>query len=246
MKIKSILISQPEPTGDASPYANLTKQSNLKIDFRPFIHVEGVSTKEVRMQKIDFSQFSAVILTSRNAVDHYFRLAEEMRFTVPTTMKYFCQSEAIAFYLQRYIIYRKRKIYVGQKKLEDLEPFFKKYPSEKFLVPTSDSMNDEIPTALNKFKLDWQRAVLFKTVCSDLSDLKNIKYDVLVFYSPYGIKSLFENFPKFAQNDTKIAAYGQATIQAAQDAGLVIDIPAPTKETPSMTMALEKFIKNAK
>lgn len=242
MKIKSILISQPEP-GEGSPYASLTKENNLKIDFRPFIHIEGASTKDVRLQKIDFSQFSAVIFTSRNAVDNYFRLAEEMRYSVPSTMKYFCQSEAIAHYLQRYIVYRKRKIFIGGKNLEDLEVQFKKYPNEKYMLPSSDVLKDEIPDTLNKFNIDWKRAILFKTVSSDLSDLKNITYDVLVFYSPSGIQSLFENFPDFRQNETKIAAYGQATIKAAQDAGLIIDIPAPTNETPSMTMALENFIK---
>ncbi len=241
MKIKSILISQPQPE-NTSPFTKLTKEQNLKVDFRPFIHVEGANTKDVRLQKIDFSQFTAVILTSRNAVDHYFRLAEEMRFNVPSTMKYFCQSEAIAHYLQRYIVYRKRKIFVGERSLEDLEPYFKKYPDEKYLLPTSDILKETVPAKLDDLGINWKRAILYRTVCSDLSDLEKITYDVLVFYSPSGIESLFENFPNFAQNNTKIAAYGQATIKAAKEAGLNIDIPAPTKETPSMTMALEKYI----
>ncbi len=243
MKIKSILISQPQP-GDVSPYNTLTKDNNLQVDFRPFIHVEGATTKDVRLQKIDFSQFTAVILTSRNAVDHYFRLAEEMRYTVPATMKYFCQSEAIAHYLQRYIVYRKRKIFVGGRHIEDLQPSFKKYPKEKFLLPSSDVLNPSIPKSLKEMGIKFQRAILYKTVYSDLSDLENITYDVLVFYSPSGIESLFENFPNFAQNSTKIAAYGKATIKAAEKAGLKIDIPAPTNDTPSMTMALEQYIKN--
>ncbi len=243
MKIKSILISQPKP-GDTSPYNTLSKDNNLQVDFRPFIHVEGATTKDVRVQKIDFSQFPAVILTSRNAVDHYFRLAEEMRYNVPSTMKYFCQSEAVAHYLQRYIVYRKRKIFVGQKHIEDLEPQFKKYPSDKYLLPSSDVMNPNVPKTLKKMGVKFQRAILYKTVYSDLSDLENITYDVLVFYSPSGIESLFKNFPNFAQNNTKIAAFGQATIKAAEKAGLNIDIPAPTKETPSMTMALEQYIRN--
>ncbi len=243
MKIKSILISQPQPENTSS-YSKLTANSNLKVDFRPFIHVEGMNTKEVRLQKIDFSQFTAVILTSRNAVDHYFRLAEEMRYKVPSTMKYFCQSEAIAHYLQRYIVYRKRKIFVGERHIDDLLSYFQKYPEEKYMLPTSNVMKDTIPNKLDEFGINWKRAVLYKTVYSDLSDLENIKYDVLVFYSPSGIESLFMNFPNFEQNNTKIAAFGQATIKAAEKAGLSINIPAPTKETPSMTMALERFIQN--
>lgn len=242
MKIKSILISQPEPVGDNSPYLDLIKKFKIKIDFRPFIFVKGADAKEVRMQKIDFSNFTAVIFTSRNAVDHFFRLAEEMRFTVPDSMKYVCQSEAIAYYLQRYIVYRKRKIYIGGKDAEDMLPIFKKNPTEKYLLPTSDILNQEIPEALKKAGIDWTRAILFRTVCSDLSDLKDISYDVLAFFSPLGITSLFENFPNFKQNKTKIAAFGQTTIQAAKDAGLIVDIQAPTKEAPSMATALENYV----
>jgi uroporphyrinogen-III synthase len=183
-----------------------------------------------------------VILTSKNAVDHYFRIAKEMRFQVPNEMKYFCQTEAIANYLQRYIVYRKRKIYFGNKTIEDLYPQFKKHPGEKILLPSSDLLGNEIINGLNNANVDWTRCIMFKTVSSDLSDLRDIKYDMLVFFSPQGIKSLFENFPDFKQNDTLIATFGQNTIQIAEENGLKINI-SPTKEVPSLTLAIENYIK---
>src|SRR6056300_364159 len=242
MKVKTVLVSQPEPKLENSPYAKLIEKEKLTVDFRPFIHVEGVDSKEVRAQKIDLSKFTAIILTSRNAVDHYFRLAEEMRFKVPDTMKYFCQSEAVAFYLQKYVVYRKRKIYVGQRLLSDLTPNFKKCKNETYLLPSSDSLKPIVPDFLDKLKVKWQRAILYKTVVSDLSDLRDVYYDVLVFFSPSGIESLFKNFPDFKQNDTRIAVYGNSTVKAAEESKLRIDIKAPTPETPSMTMAIEKYI----
>ena len=243
MKVKTILVSQPEPKMENSPYARLIDKEKVKVDFRPFIHVEGVDAKSVRQQKIDLSQFTAIILTSRNAVDHYFRLAEEMRFKVPDSMKYFCQSEAVAYYLQKYVVYRKRKIYVGEKNIEDLEVVFKKFNKETFLFPTSDMLKQDVPDFLNKSTLNWQRAILYKTVVSDLSDLRDVYYDILVFFSPSGIESLFKNFPDFEQNKTRIAVYGNSTVEASKVAGLRIDIKAPTPETPSMTMAIEEYIK---
>ena len=243
MKVKTILVSQPPPKNDNSPYLELAEKQKVKIDFRPFIHVEGVSAKEVRAQKIDLKSYTAIILTSRNAVDHFFRIAEEMRFTVPDDMKYFCESEAIAFYLQKYVVYRKRKIYVGERDFEDLAKVIKKYKDEKFLLPSSDKLKDVVPNTLNELKVKWDRAILFKTVVSDLSDLENVFYDILVFFSPSGIDSLFQNFPDFKQNNTRIAAFGNSTVKAATDAGLKCNIQAPTPETPSMTMALEKYIK---
>jgi uroporphyrinogen-III synthase len=243
MKVKTILVSQPPPKNDNSPYLELAEKQKVKIDFRPFIHVEGVSAKEVRAQKIDLKSYTAIILTSRNAVDHFFRIAEEMRFTVPDDMKYFCESEAIAFYLQKYVVYRKRKIYVGERDFEDLAKVIKKYKDEKFLLPSSDKLKDVVPNTLNDLKVKWDRAILFKTVVSDLSDLENVFYDILVFFSPSGIDSLFQNFPDFKQNNTRIAAFGNSTVKAATDAGLKCNIQAPTPETPSMTMALEKYIK---
>jgi uroporphyrinogen-III synthase len=246
MKFKTILISQPEPVNENSPYTRLREKHNLKIDFRPFIHVEGVDAKYVRRQKIDFTDYTSVILTSRNSVDHFFRLAEDMRYKVSDATKYFCQSEAVAFYLQKYVLYRKRKIYVGEKSLTDLESVFKKFKDEKFLLPSSDILKPSTSSFLDSIGIDWTRAQLYKTVVSDLSDLRDVSYDILVFFSPSGIQSLFHNFPDFEQNNTKIAVYGNTTVKAANEAKLRIDIKAPTEETPSMTMAIEKFISASK
>ena len=242
MKVKTILVSQPEPSNEKSPYSRLKEKYKLKIDFRPFIHVEGVNAKNVRQQKINFSDFNNIILTSKNAVDHFFRLAEEMRYKVPDATKYFCQSEAIGFYLQKYVVYRKRKIYVGDRDFKSLESVFQKFENESFLVPTSDILNSETSLFLDSIRINWTRAKLYKTVVSDLSDLRDVYYDILVFFSPSGIESLFKNFPDFKQNNTRIAVYGNATVKAASDAKLRIDIKAPTPDTPSMTMAIEKYI----
>ncbi len=243
MKVKTILVSQPEPKIENSPYFDLIDRQKVKIDFRPFIHVEGVSSKEVRTQKVDLSQCTAIILTSRNSVDHFFRIAEELRFKVPDTMKYFCLSEAVAFYLQKYVVYRKRKIYVGKRTFAELSPLIKKYKTESFLLPSSDKLGDTVPDILNGLGVNWKQATFYKTVVSDLSDLENVFYDILVFFSPSGIQSLLENFPNFKQNETRIAVFGNTTVQAAAQNGLRVDIQAPTPETPSMTMALEKYIK---
>ena len=242
MKVKTILVSQPAPKAENSPYIELSEKQKVKIDFRPFIHVEGVPAKEVRAQKIDLKKYTAIILTSRNAVDHFFRLAEEMRFTVPDDLKYFCESEAIAYYLQKYVVYRNRKIYVGEKTFGDLIKLIKKYKDEKFLLPSSDKLNDNVPQLLNEIGVNWDRGIFYRTVMSDLSDLTDVFYDILVFFSPSGIDSLFKNFPNFKQNETRIAAFGDSTIKAATEAGLKINIPAPTPDTPSMTMALDKYI----
>ena len=243
MKVKTILVSQPEPKVENSPYFDLQHNQKVKIDFRPFIHVENVTTKEIRLQKVEFSKYTAVVLTSRNAVDHFFRVAELMRFKVPDTMKYFCQSEAVAYYLQKYVVYRKRKIYVGKRMFSDLIPVLAKHKSEKFLLPSSDKLKTSIPKAMEELELNWKQAVFYKTVISDLSDLANVYYDVLVFFSPSGIESLFHNFPDFKQNNTRIAVFGNSTIKAVENKGLRVDISAPTKETPSMSMALERYIK---
>jgi len=242
MKVKTILVSQPEPKIENSPYFDLQEKQRVKIDFRPFIHVEGVPAKEIRHQKIDLNNYTAIILTSRNAVDHFFRIAEEMRFKVPDSMKYFCQSEAVAYYLQKYVVYRKRKIYVGKRTFPELSPLIKKYKEEKFLLPNTDKVKPAVPEILNALGVDWKQATFYKTVVSDLSDLANVSYDVLVFFSPSGIESLFQNFPDFIQNETRIAVFGNTTIKAVEDKGLRVDISAPTPETPSMTMALEKYI----
>lgn len=244
-KVKTILVSQPEPKNDNSPYFDLEKKLKVKIDFRPFVEIQGVTPRDVRHQKIDFSNYTAVILTSRNAVDHYFRLAEEMRFQVPIEMKYFCISEAVAYYLQNYIVYRKRKIYVGERTIEELSKVITKFPDEKFLLPTSDRLKPNVTKVLNGLKIDWDRAILFKTVMSDLSDLENVFYDILVFFSPTGIESLYYNFPNFKQNDTRIAVYGAVTKKAAEERGLTCNIVVPTPENTSMTAALENYIREA-
>ncbi|VAW16329.1 Uroporphyrinogen-III synthase [hydrothermal vent metagenome] len=245
MKIKTILVSQPKPNMENSPYSKLIDKEKVKVDFRPFIHVERVEAKSVRQQKIDLSEYTAIILTSRNAVDHYFRISKEMRFKVPDSMKYFCQSEAVAYYLQKYVVYRKRKIYVGKMKFADLTVLFKKYKNEKFLLPSSDTLNRAVPETLNKLGVNWTRGIFYKTVISDLSDLRDVYYDILVFFSPSGIESLLKNFPDFEQKDTRIAVFGNSTVDAVTNAGLRCDIKAPTPETPSMTMALQKYINAA-
>ncbi len=245
MKVKTILVSQPEPKVENSPYFDLQEKQRVKIDFRPFIHVEGVPAKEIRLEKIDLKNYSAIILTSRNAVDHFFRVADEMRFSVPDSMKYFCQSEAVAYYLQKYVVYRKRKIYVGKRTFSELTPLIKKYKDESFLLPSTDKLKPEVPSILNDLGINWKQSTFYKTVISDLSDLANVSYDVLVFFSPSGIDSLFYNFPDFEQNNTRIAVFGNTTIKAVERKGLRVDISAPTPETPSMTMALEKYIQVA-
>ena len=242
MKVKSILISQPKPELKNSPYNIIAKKWKVKIDFRPFIHVEGKTSREVRQQKIDLSKYSAIILTSRNSVDHFFRIAEEMRFPIPNALKYFCLSEAVAFYLQKYVVYRKRKIYVGGRTFDELTEVIKKYPDESYILPGPDVLSPAIEEKLDNLEIRWKKGVFYKTVISDLSDLKNVFYDILVFFSPSGIESLFKNFPDFKQNNTKIAVFGNTTIEAADNANLRIDIKAPTKESPSMTMAIEKYI----
>jgi len=242
MKIKTILVSQPEPKNDKSPYAELADKKGLKIDFRPFIQVDGVSVKDFRQERIDILAHSGVIFTSRTAVDNYFRIAEELRLVVPDTMKYFCISEATAYYLQKYIVYRKRKIFYGNGTFADLMEVIKKHKDEKFLVPLSDTHKEEIPKKLEQAKIKYTKAIMYRTVSADLSDLSDVNYDMLVFYSPSGIISLLENFPEFKQNNTQIATFGPKTAKAVKDAGLKVNIKAPTKEAPSMTMAIEQFV----
>ncbi len=245
MKVKSILVSQPEPKAENSPFFLLAAKQKVKVDFRPFIHVEPVSTRDFRKEKINPQAFNSVILTSKNAVDNYFRVMEDMRIPVSNDIKYFCISEAIAFYLQKYVVYRKRKIYFGKQKMADLIPMLKKQKADPFFFPTSDILKPEIPAVLEKYKIDYTRAILYKTVQSDLSDLTEVTYDMLVFFSPEGIRSLFKNFPDFKQNDTRIAAFGATTLNAAVEAGLEINVKAPTPECPSMTKAIEEYIKVA-
>lgn len=245
LKVKSVLVSQPKPEGDKSPYFDLAETCKVKVDFRPFIHVEGVSLKDFRSQRINFTDYNAVIFTSRNAVDYFFKTAEEVRYNVPESLKYFCVSEAIAFYLQKYIVYRKRKVFTGKQTFQDLIPVLKKHKESNFLLPCSDIVSPNIKELLDKEDFKYQCVILYRTVCSDLSDLKDVNYDVLAFFSPSGIKSLFQNFPEFKQNHTRIAVFGSTTSKAAEEAGLRIDICAPQPEAPSMTKALELYIKDA-
>jgi uroporphyrinogen-III synthase len=243
LAIKTILVSQPKPEGQKSPYYDLAEKYKLKIDFRPFIHVEGVSAQEFRQQKINISEHTAIILTSKNAVDHFFRIAEEMRFDVPDSMKYFCISEVVAKSLQKYVTYRKRKIFFGKQTIEELVEIMKKHKSEKFLLPCTDILRDKIPITLEEHKINFSKAILYRTVASDLSDLKNVYYDMLVFFSPGGIESLFKNFPAFKQNETRIAAFGPTTANAVVKHNLRLDIHAPQPNAPSMTGAIELFVK---
>ena len=246
MSVKSILVSQPKPETEKSPYFDLADKYKIKIDFRPFIHVEGVDPHEFRQNRVSLSDYSALVLNSRNAVDHYFRIAKEMRYNVPDSMKYFCTSEAVAYYLQKYVVYRKRKIFFGKQSINDLIDIMKKHKNEKFLFPCSDAHNHSVPNLLKDSGYNVKHIPFYKTVCSDLSDLAEVNYDILVFFSPSGIESLYKNFPDFKQNNTKIAVFGDKTKSAVEEKGLTVNIGAPTPETPSMTMALEKFIKENK
>ncbi len=244
-KVKNILVSQPKPETERSPYFDLAEKFNLNIDFKSFIHVEGISAQEFRQSKIHLLDFTCVFFTSRTAIDHYFRLAEELRVTIPDEMKYFCISESTAFYLQKYIVYRKRKISYANGTFDNLMKIAEKHKSENFLIPLADVHKPSIPKALDKAGYKYKKAIMYKTVLSDLSDLADIKYDVLVFFTPAGIKSLQKNFPDFEQGDTRIAVFGPATAKAVKEAGLRLDIEAPHPKAPSMTMALEQYIKEA-
>ena len=237
------MVSQPKPEGQKSPYFDLAEKYKLKIDFRSFIHVEGVGAQEFRTQKIDLASHTAVILTSKNAVDNFFRIAQEMRFEVPDSMKYFCISEAVAYYLQKYVAYRKRKIFFGKQTIEDMADVLKKNKKETFLLPCADRLRDKIPQTLEEYKLNFTKAILYRTVASDLSDLEDVYYDMLVFYSPGGVESLMKNFPGFKQNETVIAAFGPTTAHAIVQNKLRLDLHAPQPNAPSMTGAIENFVK---
>ena len=243
-KVKTILVSQPKP--ERSPYYDLEKKYDLQIDWRPFIHVQGVEARDFRKTKIKPDQFSSIIFTSRNSIDHFFRICEDLRIKMSPDTKYFCLSSAIANYLQKFIIYRKRKVFVGKKLITDLTNSLKKHKAtEKFLLPCSNLGSKVVSKHLNELDLDWQDAMMYETVSSDLSDLSDVTYDILVFFSPLGIKSLYENFPDFKQNDTRMAIFGKSTRKAVEDHGLFINIMAPAPGIPSMTMALDKYLQKA-
>jgi uroporphyrinogen-III synthase len=245
IKVESILVTQARPTDEKSPYFELARKYNIKIDFRPFIEVQGLSFKDFRKQKVDILAHTAVIFTSRNAVDHFFRICKEARIEMPADMKYFCITEQTAKYLQKYIVIRKRKIFTGTKTAVELLDLIKKHKTEKFLFPCSDKRRNDIPEFMGTNDLHLTEAVMYETVSSDLSDLEDVFYDVICFFSPSGIKSLFENFPDFKQNKTRLAAFGPTTGKAVTDAGLILDIQAPLPNAPSMTGALELYVKKA-
>ena len=243
-KVKTILVSQPKP--ERSPYYELEKKYDLQIDWRPFIHVEGISAKEFRKQRIRPDEFTAIILTSKNAVDNFFRICEEMRIRMSQDTKYFCLTEAVANYLQKFIVYRKRKVFFGKRQIQDLAPSLKKHKAnEKFLMPCSNLGSKAVSQFLDEGSFEWQDAMMYQTVSSDLSDLSDVTYDVLVFFSPLGIKSLYENFPDFKQNETRLAVFGTSTSKAVEERGLTINIKAPAPEAPSMTMALENYLRKS-
>lgn len=227
-----------------SPYFDLAKKYNLKVEFKPFVQVEGIPSKDFRHQKINILDFSAVIFTSKTGIDHFFRICNELRITVPDTMKYFCITENVAFYLQKYIIYRKRKIFHGKSKFQDLIDIIIKHKDDNYFVPLSEPHNAEIPDLLDKNNIRYSIGILYKTISSNFADVQNFDYDILVFYSPSGIKSLKENFPGFVQGDIKIAAFGPTTACAVEQEGLRLDINAPNPKAPSMTMALDNFLKD--
>ena len=243
MKIRKSLVSQPEPYYPISPYFDLAKKYSLKIDFKPFITVEGVSAKDFRQQKINILDFNAVIFTSKTGIDHFFRICNELRTVVPDTMKYFCITENVAFYLQKYIVYRKRKIFHGKAKFQDLIDVIIKHRDSSFFVPLSEPHNAEIPELLDKNGIKYTIGTMYKTISSHFSNISEFDYDILVFYSPSGIKSLKENFPDFVQGEIKIAAFGPTTACAVVQEGLRLDIDAPNPKAPSMTMALDDFLK---
>lgn len=243
MKIRKILVTQPDPNNPKSPFFELARKYNLKIDFKPFVQVEGVTSKDFRLQKINILDFTAVIFTSKTGIDHFYRICNELRIVVPDTMKYFCITENVAFYLQKYIVYRKRKIFHGKAKFQDLVDVIIKHKEDYFFVPLSEPHNNEIPDLLNKNCIKHAIGTLYKTISSHFSNPGDFDYDILVFYSPSGIKSLKENFPDFVQGEIKIAAFGPTTASAVEHEGLRLDINAPNPKAPSMTMALDDFLK---
>ena len=244
-KVKTILVTQPKPETEKNPYFDLAKKFNVKIDFRPFIQIEGIPAKDFRKDRVNVAEFQAVILTSRQAADHYFRMASEMRMTNFDEVKFFCVSESTAFYLQKYITYRKRKVFYGNNSINDLTDVLKKHKKEKFLLPCSEVMNPDIINTLKDGDLNFITAAMYRTVSSDLSDVNIESFDMIVFFSPSGVQSLLKKFPKYKQGNTRIATFGLSTSQTAKDAKLKVEVEAPVPQAPSMTMAIEQYLKKA-
>lgn len=244
MSVKKILVSQPKPTSEKSPYFDIASRYGVEIVFRPFIKVEGLSAREFRQQKVSIPDFTAIIFTARTAVDHFFRLCEENRYTVPETLKYFCTTESIALYLQKYIVYRKRKIFFANTgKLADLVPLLVKHNKEKYLLVVSDVDRPQDDQLLHNAKINFVKGIMYRTVSNDFTENEKFDYDMLVFFSPVGIESLIKNFPDFEQGDIRIATYGPTTAKAVRDAGLRLDVEAPTPAEPSMTAALDRYLR---
>ena len=245
MSIKKILVSQPRPTSEKSPYFDLEKKYGVEIVFRPFIKVEGLSSKEFRQSKINVPDYSAIILTARTAIDHFFRLCKELRYNVPDTLKYFCVSETVAHYLQKYVIYRKRKIFYSESGLmEDLIPIIAKHNKETYLMPVSDVHNDKA-VVLDNNKVKYVKAVMYRTVSNNFTPDEPFDYDMLVFFTPAGIKSYTTNFPDYKDRKVVIAAMGQTTLEAASQAGLQVDVTI-TPEAPSMASAIALYLKKTR
>lgn len=243
--MKKILVSQPKPSSEKSPYYDLAERFGVEMVFRPFIKVEGLTAKEFRQQKVSILDYTAIVFTSRHAIDHFFTLAKELRVTIPEDMKYFCVTEAIALYIQKYVQYRKRKVFFGETgKIADLVPTMVKHKSEKYLVPMSDVHNDSVKELLDSKKLQHQECVMYRTVSNDFTpeEIKTFDYDMLIFFSPSGIESLMKNFPNFKQGKIAIGTFGPATAKAVKDAGLRLDLEAPTEKYPSMTGALQHYL----
>lgn len=243
MKIRNILVSQPQPTDfEKSPYAELSRKFNVTFTFKQLIKIEGVPAKDFRRDRINILDFTAIIFTSKNAVDHFFRICKEMRVEVPETMKYFSISESTAYYLQKYVQFRKRKIFHCKENFSTLVDLIKKHKNEKFLLPCSDVHKQDVPKMLEDNKVVFKKAIIYRTLARDMSDTDITKFEMIVFFSPSGIKSLFKNYPKFKQGNTVIAALGPSVAKAVKEAGLRLDIEAPTKEAPSITSAIEQFL----
>ncbi len=245
MKIKKILVSQPQPTGDKSPYFDISEKYNVKIEFRPFIKVEPLSAKEFRMQRISILDYTAIIFNAKQGIDHFFNICDEMRITIPEGMKYFCTSESVAVYLQHYIHYRKRKVFFGATgKMSDLVTVLNKHTTEKYLFVTPEILNEDIIAALDASKITYTKAIMYRTVSNEFNNKEEFNYDMMLFFSPLGVQSLFKNFPDFQQGEIQIGSFGSTTAAAVKESGLRLDLEAPTPQFPSMTMALDAFLKD--
>jgi len=244
LRVKKILISQPQPKTEKSPYFDIAEKYGVQMDFRPFIRVDGLDVKEFRQQRVNIPEYTAVVFTAKIAIDHFFRLCEELRITMPETMKYFCISEAVALYLQKYIVYRKRKIFFSQTgKMDGLATALTKHNKEAFLVPVSDVHQEDLTAILDEKKVDYTKSVMYRTVSNDITEKEIMEYDMLVFFTPSGIHSLFKNVPNYKQGEMAIGCFGPSTAKAIAEAGLRLDCQAPLPGIPSMTAALDAFLK---